>query len=120
MVAFISTSVFAVIEHLPQELRDRFTEIREMDLQVQSTAILGVFSMVVKWQLHSFCPDAADTTDSLEDRIRTLFSNAKKMKVPERDAEYELIRKDYFKVLDDAGKILLQGKLTDLSHMWSF
>jgi len=48
MVAFISTSVFAVIEHLPQELRDRFTEIREMDLQVQSTAILGVFSMVVK------------------------------------------------------------------------
>lgn len=25
-----------VIEHLPQELRDRFTEMREMDLQVQS------------------------------------------------------------------------------------
>ena len=26
----------AVIEHLPQELRDRFTEMREMDLSVQS------------------------------------------------------------------------------------
>jgi len=25
-----------VIEHLPQELRDRFTEMREMDLGVQS------------------------------------------------------------------------------------
>lgn len=27
----------SVIEHLPQELRDRFTEMREMDLGVQST-----------------------------------------------------------------------------------
>lgn len=26
----------SVIEHLPQELRDRFTEMREMDLQVHS------------------------------------------------------------------------------------
>ncbi len=25
-----------MIEHLPQELRDRFTEMREMDLQVHS------------------------------------------------------------------------------------
>ena len=31
---FISPNL--VIEHLPQELRDRFTEMREMDLQVQS------------------------------------------------------------------------------------
>ena len=27
---------FSVIEHLPSELRDRFFEIREMDLSVQS------------------------------------------------------------------------------------
>lgn len=45
----------------------------------------------------------ADTTDSIEERIRVLFSNAKKLKTPERDAEYESIRKDYLKVLDDAG-----------------
>lgn len=32
-----------------------------------------------------------------------MFCNAKKLKTPERDAEYENIRKDYFKVLDDAG-----------------
>ena len=44
-----------------------------------------------------------DTTDNIEERIRVLFSNAKKLKTPERDAEYENIRKDYFKVLDDAG-----------------
>lgn len=29
-------SVSAVIEQLPLDLRDRFTEMREMDLQVQS------------------------------------------------------------------------------------
>ena len=28
--------LFSVIEHLPQELRDRFTEMRELDLTVQS------------------------------------------------------------------------------------
>jgi len=28
--------MITVIEHLPQELRDRFTEMREMDLGVQS------------------------------------------------------------------------------------
>jgi hypothetical protein len=44
-----------------------------------------------------------DTTESIEERIRVLFCNAKKLKTPERDAEYENIRKDYFKVLDDAG-----------------
>lgn len=29
-----------MIEHLPQELRDRFTEMREMDLSVQSKLIM--------------------------------------------------------------------------------
>ena len=33
---FVNNFYFLVIEHLPQELRDRFTEMREMDLQVQS------------------------------------------------------------------------------------
>lgn len=28
--------ILIVIEHLPQELRDRFTDMREMDLTVQS------------------------------------------------------------------------------------
>ena len=29
-----------MIEHLPQELRDRFTEMREMDLSVQSKLVI--------------------------------------------------------------------------------
>ncbi len=38
-----------VIEHLPQELRDRFTEMREMDLQVQSNfRISGEFWFLSK------------------------------------------------------------------------
>lgn len=88
-----------MIEHLPQELRDRFTEMREMDLQVQSNMIISTF--VTKASLN--WTNITDTTDSIEERIRNLFSNAKKLKTPERDAEYESIRKDYLKVLDDAG-----------------
>lgn len=34
--------MIAVIEHLPQELRDRFTEMREMDLGVQSMYLFVV------------------------------------------------------------------------------
>ena len=32
----IQHNLFSVIEHLPAELRDRFTEMREQDLSVQS------------------------------------------------------------------------------------
>ena len=32
--------LFLVIENLPMEMRDRFTEMREMDLQVQSECLL--------------------------------------------------------------------------------
>ena len=39
-ILFINNIVIIVIEHLPQELRDRFTEMREMDLGVQSNDIL--------------------------------------------------------------------------------
>ncbi|XP_035230844.1 inhibitor of growth protein 3-like [Stegodyphus dumicola] len=67
-----------MIEHLPQELCDRFTEMREMDLQVHNAM------------------------DSLDERVKTFFPNAKKLKVSERDTEYEKIRQDYYKALEDA------------------
>jgi hypothetical protein len=35
IIGFVNLMI-VVIEHLPQELRDRFTEMREMDLGVQS------------------------------------------------------------------------------------
>lgn len=34
-----------IIEHLPGELRDRFTEIRELDLQVHSKLVHSVHQM---------------------------------------------------------------------------
>lgn len=71
-----------MIEHLPQELRDRFTEMREMDLQVQNSI------------------------DSLEKRVKIFFSNVKKIKTDEKEKEYQEIRKAYYKTLEDAGKVL--------------
>jgi inhibitor of growth protein 3 len=57
-----------VIEHLPQELRDRFTEMREMDLQVHNAM------------------------DNLDEQVKQFFSNAKLMKTEQRDLEYDKIR----------------------------
>ncbi|XP_046750099.1 inhibitor of growth protein 3 [Diprion similis] len=80
-----------MIEHLPQELRDRFTEMREMDLGVQNSM------------------------DSLEKKVKTFFSNAKKMKPSDKEAEYETIRKDYYKTLEDADeKVHLANQMYDL------
>jgi inhibitor of growth protein 3 len=45
--------------------------------------------------------------DSLEKRVKTFFSNAKKMKPQDKENEYELIRKDYYKTLEDAGKVVV-------------
>ncbi|XP_015113357.1 inhibitor of growth protein 3 [Diachasma alloeum] len=80
-----------MIEHLPQELRDRFTEMREMDLGVQNSM------------------------DSLEKKVKTFFSNAKKMKPLDKEAEYENIRKEYYKTLEDADeKVHLANQMYDL------
>lgn len=45
----------------------------------------------------------SDNVDSLEKRIKLFFSNAKKMKATEKEAEYRQILKDYYKTLEDAG-----------------
>ncbi|XP_051164528.1 inhibitor of growth protein 3 [Leptopilina boulardi] len=80
-----------MIEHLPQELRDRFTEMREMDLGVQNSV------------------------DSLEKKVKVFFSNAKKMKPNEKDEEYKTIQKEYYKTLEDADeKVHLANQMYDL------
>lgn len=80
-----------MIEHLPQELRDRFTEMREMDLGVQNSM------------------------DSLEKKVKTFFANAKKMSPNEKEAEYEAIRREYYKTLEDADeKVHLANQMYDL------
>lgn len=71
-----------VVEQIPQEMRDRTTDLRELDLGIQNSS------------------------DLIEDQIKTFFGNAKKMKTPDRDTEYEKIRKEYHKLLDDADEKL--------------
>ncbi|KAG8005406.1 Inhibitor of growth protein 3, partial [Nibea albiflora] len=63
------SSSLAVIEQLPMDLRDRFTEMREMDLQVQNA------------------------TDQLEQKVIEFFVNAKKNKPEWREEQMEVIKK---------------------------
>uniref|UniRef100_A0A1B0GMN4 Inhibitor of growth protein N-terminal histone-binding domain-containing protein n=2 Tax=Phlebotomus papatasi TaxID=29031 RepID=A0A1B0GMN4_PHLPP len=82
-----------MIEHLPQELRDRFTEMREMDLSVQNNM------------------------DSLEKRVRLFFSQCRRneLQSSQAEAEFQSLRKDYYKVLEDADeKVQLASQMYDL------
>ncbi|XP_011296907.1 inhibitor of growth protein 3 isoform X2 [Fopius arisanus] len=56
-----------------------------------------------------------NSMDSLEKKVKTFFSNAKKMKPVEKESEYETIRKDYYKTLEDADeKVHLANQMYDL------
>lgn len=56
-----------------------------------------------------------DSMDSLEKKVKTFFSNAKKMKLSEKEAEYEAIRREYYKTLEDADeKVHLANQMYDL------
>ncbi|GAB0087199.1 Inhibitor of growth protein [Sergentomyia squamirostris] len=82
-----------MIEHLPQELRDRFTEMREMDLSVQNNM------------------------DSLDKRVRVFFSQCRRNELPasQADPEFQSLRKDYYKVLEDADeKVHLSSQMYEL------
>lgn len=70
-----------MIEHLPGELRDRFTEMRETDLSVQNRV------------------------DSLENDQKVFFAScAKKLKAGDREEEYEKIRREYRKVVEESSE----------------
>ncbi|XP_072944670.1 inhibitor of growth protein 3 [Epargyreus clarus] len=82
-----------MIEHLPQELRDRFTEMREMDLSVQNNM------------------------DTLEKRVRTLFGNCRRgeMNTEQANTEYSDIKRGYNKTLEEADeKVTLANQMYDL------
>ncbi|KAJ8411402.1 hypothetical protein AAFF_G00174080 [Aldrovandia affinis] len=80
-----------MIEQLPMDLRDRFTEMREMDLQVQNAM------------------------DQLEQGVNEFFINAKKNKQEWREEQMEVIKKDYYKALEDADeKVQLASQIYDL------
>nr|XP_039270863.1 inhibitor of growth protein 3-like [Styela clava] len=82
-----------LIEHLPVDVRDRFTDMREMDLQVQNTV------------------------DDLNGRVKSLFRAclAKKGKIDNADETFDDIRATYRKALDDADeKVQLANQIYDL------
>ncbi|KAG6443365.1 inhibitor of growth protein 3 [Manduca sexta] len=82
-----------MIEHLPQELRDRFTEMREMDLSVQNNM------------------------DTLEKRVRTLFGGCRRGEVNTEQANTEFadIKRGYNKTLEEADeKTALANQMYDL------
>jgi len=60
-----------LIEHLPQELRDRFTDIRERDLQVHNS------------------------TEQLKEKVKHFFAEAKKLKPEQRQCDYESLIDEY-------------------------
>ncbi|KAK9753431.1 Inhibitor of growth proteins N-terminal histone-binding [Popillia japonica] len=83
-----------MIEHLPQELRDRFTEMRELDLSVQNNI------------------------DELEKRVKILFNDCKRYpnELPATtDLEFQAIRKEYYSTLEEADeKVQLASQMYEL------
>lgn len=82
-----------MIEHLPQELRDRFTEMREMDLSVQNNI------------------------DTLEKRVRTLFGGCRRgeLNTDQANTEFADIKRGYNKTIEEADeKMALANQMYDL------
>ncbi|XP_031566320.1 inhibitor of growth protein 3-like [Actinia tenebrosa] len=80
-----------LIEQLPLELRERFTEMREMDLQVQNSI------------------------DDLDIRVKQFFMNCRKAKPEWKDQQYKQIKDEYQKSLEDAEeKVTIAGQIYDL------
>ncbi|EDX16678.1 GD24472 [Drosophila simulans] len=82
-----------MIEHLPQELRDRFTEMRELDLAVQNNM------------------------DSLDKKAHMFFKQCKRDELQHEsmDTEFHSLRGEYFKVMEDADeKVAIATQIHEL------
>ncbi|XP_069142606.1 inhibitor of growth protein 3-like [Argopecten irradians] len=82
-----------MIENLPMEMREKLTEMREMDLQVQNAL------------------------DSLDERVKTFFKKCiqSNVKSESKEEEFEKIKQDYYKSLEDADeKVQLANHIHDL------
>ncbi|EDW07044.2 uncharacterized protein Dmoj_GI15078 [Drosophila mojavensis] len=82
-----------MIEHLPQELRDRFTEMRELDLAVQNDM------------------------DSLDKKSRMFFQQCKRgeLQYDSIYTEFHSLRGNYFKVMEDADeKVAIATQIHEL------
>ncbi|XP_052086724.1 inhibitor of growth protein 3-like isoform X1 [Mytilus californianus] len=82
-----------MIENLPMEMRERLTEMREMDLQVQNAL------------------------DELDERVKSFFKKCTQPNAKQewKDEQFEKIKKDYYKSLEDADeKVHLATHIYDL------
>lgn len=80
-----------LIEPFPQELRERLTEMREIDLKIQNE------------------------TDKLDEKIDSFFQQCKKQKADWKIENSEEIRKEYLKLIENADdKVLISNQLYDL------
>lgn len=93
-----------MIEHLPQETVDRLTDMRELDLQVQSEQDLTLKS-VLSQQYSTILVSFSDSMDNIEKRITRFFQSAYHMPPENLDSEHSLILKEYKKILEDTGKL---------------
>lgn len=91
-----------MIEHLPQETVDRLTDMRELDLQVQSKKCsqLSMFSARIAETFKKFF---SDSLDNIEKRTTRFFQNAYNLTQNELDAENNNMLKEYKKILEDSG-----------------
>lgn len=80
-----------LIEPFPQEIRERLTEMRETDLQIQND------------------------TDKLDERIKSFFQQCKKQKTDWKNQNYDDIRGEYKKLLENAeDKVQITNQLYEL------
>ncbi|KAB7507434.1 Inhibitor of growth protein 3 [Armadillidium nasatum] len=77
-----------VVEGIPSEVREKTNEIRELDLNIHNTL------------------------EHLDEQVKIFFGNAKKMKSGEKAASYEKIRRQYYKLLEEADeKVAISSNL---------
>nr|AGZ94896.1 inhibitor of growth protein 3 [Ruditapes philippinarum] len=82
-----------MIENLPMEMRERLTEMREMDLQVQNSL------------------------DGLDERVTSFFKKCTQpnVKTDWKEEQFGKIKKEYYKTLEDADeKVQLANHIYDL------
>ena len=104
------------IEHLPHDLRDRFTEMRELDLTGKMAFCYdrsGVLFTQKRPSLYTFPPlpyplcslslIVQNSLDRLDSDQQTFFTECKEKKEKEwRDAQFEKLKGEYGKILEEA------------------
>ena len=110
-----------MIEHLPAELRDRFTDIREIDLSVQSKCFTfyhhqhehvlfsttqsrqGSLNLLKQLLVVTLYFLSLDRVDLLDGRCKAFFAQCKK-NPDSQQVEFEKIKEEYKKVIEDASE----------------